>query len=128
MNFVAAAGEFNVEDYKYACRVTITAQEILVDNASYPTPRIEENSHRYRPLGLGSANLGCMRMNRDAAYQIPKDGVPTDVLEASRRLFDEALELGREHGYRNAQISLLAPTATISFMMDCDTTGIEADI
>ncbi|MEX1170857.1 MAG: hypothetical protein WEE50_12005, partial [Chloroflexota bacterium] len=185
MKFVGQDGEFNVEDYKYACRVTITAQEILVDNASYPTPRIEENSHKFRPLGLGYANLGALLMSRglaydgdrgrnfaaaltaimtaeayrqsaviardhggpfveyrkneepflrvigmhrDAAYQIPKDGVPTDVLEASRRLFDEALELGREHGYRNAQISLLAPTGTIAFMMDCDTTGVEPDI
>ncbi|MDO8486073.1 MAG: vitamin B12-dependent ribonucleotide reductase, partial [Candidatus Limnocylindrales bacterium] len=185
MKFVRQDGEFDVDDYRYACRVTITAQEILVDNASYPTPRIEENSHKFRPLGLGYANLGALLMSRglaydgdrgrnfaaaltaimtaeayrqsaiiardhggpfleyrkneepflrvigmhrDAAYQIPEEGVPTDVLEASRRLFDEALELGREHGYRNAQISLLAPTGTISFMMDCDTTGIEPDI
>jgi ribonucleoside-diphosphate reductase alpha chain len=185
MKFVRPDGEFDVDDYRYACRVTITAQEILVDNASYPTPRIEENSHRFRPLGLGYANLGALLMSRglaydgdkgrnfaaaltaimtaeayrqsaviardhggpfaeypkneepflrvigkhrDAAYQIPEDGVPTEVLEASRRLFDEALELGREHGYRNAQISLLAPTGTIAFMMDCDTTGVEPDI
>ncbi len=185
MKFVREDGEFDVDDYRYACRLTITAQEILVDNASYPTPRIEENSHKFRPLGLGYANLGALLMSRglaydsdrgrnfaaaltaimtaeayhqsaviardhggpffeyrkneepflrvigmhrDAAYQIPKEGVPTDVLEASRRLFDEALELGREHGYRNAQISLLAPTGTIAFMMDCDTTGIEPDI
>ncbi len=185
MKFVGTDGEFDVDDYRYACRVTITAQEILVDNASYPTPRIEENSHKFRPLGLGYANLGALLMSRglaydsdrgrnfaaaltaimtaeayrqsatiardhggpffeyrkneepflrvigmhrDAAYQISEEGVPTDVLEASRRLSDEALELGREHGYRNAQISLLAPTGTIAFMMDCDTTGIEPDI
>ncbi len=185
MKFVRHDGEFDVDDYRYACRVTITAQEILVDNASYPTPRIEENSHKFRPLGLGYANLGALLMSRglaydsdrgrnfaavltaimtaeayrqsaiiardhggpffeyrkneepflrvigmhrDAAYQIPEEGVPTDVLEASRRLFDETLELGREHGYRNAQISLLAPTGTIAFMMDCDTTGVEPDI
>ena len=164
MKFVRPDGEFDVEDYRYACRLTITAQEILVDNASYPTPRIEENSHKFRPLGLGYANLGALLMSRglaydgdkgrnfaaaltsimtaeayrqsaiiardhggpfaeyrkneepflrvigmhrDAAYQISKDGVPTDLLETSRRLCDEALELGREHGYRNAQISLL---------------------
>jgi len=185
MKFVRPDGEFDVDDYRYACRLTITAQEILVDNASYPTPRIEENSHKFRPLGLGYANLGALLMSRglaydsdrgrnfaaaltaimtaeaylqsaiiardhggpfleyrkneepflrvigmhrDAAHQIPEEGVPTDVLEASRRLFDEALELGREYGYRNAQISLLAPTGTIAFMMDCDTTGIEPDI
>ncbi len=185
MKFVDADGEFNVEDYKDACRVTIAAQEILVDNAGYPTPRIEENSHRFRPLGLGYANLGAllmsrglaydsdegrnfaaaltsimtaeayrqsaitardhggpfleyqaneapflrvMAMHRDAAYQIPTEGVPADVLEQAHRISDEALELGREHGYRNAQISLLAPTGTIAFMMDCDTTGVEPDI
>ena len=185
MKFVRQDGEFDVDDYRYACRLTITAQEILVDNASYPTPRIEENSHKFRPLGLGYANLGALLMSRglaydsdrgrnfaaaltaimtaeayrqsaiiardhggpfleyrkneepflrvigmhrDAAYQIPEEGVPTDLLEASRRLSDEALELGREHGYRNAQISLLAPTGTIAFMMDCDTTGVEPDI
>ncbi|MBI2763766.1 MAG: vitamin B12-dependent ribonucleotide reductase [Chloroflexi bacterium] len=185
MKFVDADGEFNVEDYKYACRVTITAQEILVDNAGYPTPRIEENSHKFRPLGLGYANLGAllmsrglaydsdagrnfaaaltsimtaeayhqsaviardhggpfveyqkneapflrvMGMHRDAAYKIPTEGVPADVLEQAHRISDAALELGREHGYRNAQISLLAPTGTIAFMMDCDTTGVEPDI
>jgi ribonucleoside-diphosphate reductase alpha chain len=185
MKFVDEDGEFNVEDYKYACRVTITAQEILVDNAGYPTPKIEENSHRFRPLGLGYANLGALLMSRglaydsdegrnfaaaltsimtaaayhqsaviardhggpfveheknrepflrvigmhrDAAYQIQTEGVPAEVLEQAHRTSDAALELGREHGYRNAQISLLAPTGTIAFMMDCDTTGVEPDI
>jgi ribonucleoside-diphosphate reductase alpha chain len=185
MKFVREDGEFDVEAYRYAARLTITAQEILVDNASYPTPRIEENSHRFRPLGLGYANLGALLMSRglaydsdegrnfaaaltaimhgeayrqssivardhggpfieyrkneapflrvvgkhrDAAYQIPEEGVPADLLEASRRVFDEALELGREHGYRNAQVTVLAPTGTIAFMMDCDTTGVEPDI
>jgi ribonucleoside-diphosphate reductase alpha chain len=66
--------------------------------------------------------------HRHAAYQLSKEGVPTDVLEASRKVFDEALELGRENGYRNAQVTVLAPTGTIAFMMDCDTTGIEPDI
>jgi ribonucleoside-diphosphate reductase alpha chain len=185
MKFVREDGEFDVEAYRYAAKLTITAQEILVDNASYPTPRIEENSHRFRPLGLGYANLGALLMSRGlaydsqegrdyaaaltaimhgeayrqsaviardhggpfseykknekpflrviakhraAAYAIPKDGVPADLLEASRLVYDEALELGREHGYRNAQVTVLAPTGTIAFMMDCDTTGIEPDI
>jgi ribonucleoside-diphosphate reductase alpha chain len=185
LKFVDANGEFDVEAYRYACRLTITAQEILVDNAGYPTPKIEENSHKFRPLGIGYANLGALLMSRglaydsdagrnfagaltaimtaetykqsaviardhggpfleydknhepflrvigkhrDAAYEIPKEGVPTAVLEAARSLWDEALEHGRESGYRNAQISLLAPTGTIAFMMDCDTTGIEPDI
>src|SRR5437773_3220181 len=158
LKFVDADGEFDVEAYGYAARLTITAQEILVDNASYPTVRIEENSHKFRPLGLGYANLGALLMSRGlaydsvqgrnfaaaltaimhgeayrqssviardhggpfleyepnrtpflrvigkhrhAAYQLSKEGVPAAVLEASRKVFDEALELGRKHGYRN---------------------------
>ena len=185
MKFVGDDGEFDVEAYRFAAKVTITAQEILVDNASYPTPRIEENSHKFRPLGLGYANLGALLMSRglaydsdegrnyaaaltaimhgeayrqssviardhggpfvaydenrapflrvigkhrEAAYQIPTKGVPADMLEQAHRVFDEALELGRDHGYRNAQVTVLAPTGTIAFMMDCDTTGVEPDI
>ncbi|HEY7937749.1 MAG TPA: vitamin B12-dependent ribonucleotide reductase [Candidatus Limnocylindrales bacterium] len=186
MQFVREDGEFDVESYRYAARLTITAQEILVDNASYPTPRIEENSHRFRPLGLGYANLGALLMSRglaydsdegrnyaaaltaimhgeayrqsaviardhggpfndypinrapflrvigkhrDAAYRIPADqAVPADMIEAARAVFDDALDLGQEHGYRNAQVTVLAPTGTIAFMMDCDTTGVEPDI
>src|SRR5690349_995837 len=185
MKFVDADGEFDVDSYRYAARLTITAQEILVDNASYPTPRIEENSHKFRPLGLGYANLGALLMSRglaydsdegrnfaaaltavmhgeayrqsavvardhggpfwaydenrapflrvinkhrDAAYKIPSAGVPRDVGRAARAVYDEALELGEKHGYRNAQVTVLAPTGTIAFMMDCDTTGVEPDI
>ncbi len=185
MKFVREDGEFDVEAFTFAAKVTITAQEILVDNASYPTPKIEENSHRFRPLGLGYANLGALLMNRglaydsevgrnyaaaitalmhgeayrqssviardhggafveydvnrepflrviekhrDAAYAISEEGVPTEMLEAARRTYDETLQLGREHGYRNAQVTVLAPTGTIAFMMDCDTTGVEPDI
>jgi ribonucleoside-diphosphate reductase alpha chain len=185
MKFVGPDGEFDVDAYRFAAKVTITAQEILVDNASYPTPRIEENSHKFRPLGLGYANLGALLMSRglaydsdegrnyaaaltaimhgeaykqssiiardhggpffaydenrepflrviakhrDAAYQISSKGVPAEMLEQAHQVFDEALELGRDHGYRNAQVTVLAPTGTIAFMMDCDTTGIEPDI
>jgi len=185
MKFVREDGEFDVEDYRYAARLTITAQEILVDNASYPTPKIEENSHKFRPLGLGYANLGALlmsrglaydsdegrnfaaaltaimhgeayrqssvvardhggpfaeyevnrnpflrviRKHRDASYQIPSQGVPQDLQDNARKVFDEALELGEQYGYRNAQVTVLAPTGTIAFMMDCDTTGIEPDI
>jgi ribonucleoside-diphosphate reductase alpha chain len=186
MKFVRDDGEFDVEAFRYACRLTITAQEILVDNAGYPTPPIAENSHRFRPLGLGYANLGALLMNRglaydspegqayagaitsvmtaeaygqsaiiardhggpfleyrkneepflrviekhrDAAHGIPdKAGLPTDLHRAARDIWDETLILGRASGFRNAQTSLLAPTGTISFMMDCDTTGIEPDI
>ena len=165
--------------------MTITAQEILIDNASYPTAKIEENSHRFRPLGLGYANLGALLMNRglaydsdeghnyagaitalmhgeayrqssivardhggafvdydlnrepflqiiakhrDAAYALPTDGVPQAMLDNVRQLYDEVLELGTANGFRNAQVTVLAPTGTIAFMMDCDTTGIEPDI
>ncbi|MEI7744990.1 MAG: vitamin B12-dependent ribonucleotide reductase [Chloroflexota bacterium] len=185
MKFVMADGEFDVDAFRFAAKVTITAQEILVDNASYPTVKIEENSHRYRPLGLGYANLGALLMNRglaydsdegrayagaitalmhgeayrqssviardhggafveydvnresflrvirkhrDAAYTLPETGVPQAMLENARNLYDEVLELGEQNGYRNAQVTVLAPTGTIAFMMDCDTTGIEPDI
>jgi ribonucleoside-diphosphate reductase alpha chain len=185
MKFVRDDGEFDVDAYRFAARVTITAQEILVDNASYPTPKIEENSHRFRPLGLGYANLGALLMSRglaydsdegrayaaaltaimtgeayrqsaaiardhggpfldyktneapflrviakhrDAAYAIPEAEAPRDLIEAARSTWDGALELGTQHGYRNSQVTVLAPTGTIAFMMDCDTTGIEPDI
>jgi ribonucleoside-diphosphate reductase alpha chain len=68
-----------------------------------------------------------MRMHRDAAYRIDGDGIKGELLEATRRSWDEAVELGEAHGYRNAQATVLAPTGTISFLMDCDTTGIEPD-
>ncbi len=185
MKFVNADGEFDPEAYRYAAKLTITAQEILVDNASYPTPRIEENSHKFRPLGLGYANLGALLMSRglaydsdegrnyaaaltaimhgeaykqssiiardhggpfvefkkneqpflrvigkhrDAAYRITPRGVPQDLLDNAKAVYDEALELGKKYGYRNAQVTVLAPTGTIAFMMDCDTTGVEPDI
>ncbi len=185
MKFVNADGEFDPEAYRYAAKLTLTAQEILVDNASYPTPRIEENSHKFRPLGLGYANLGALLMSRGlaydsdegrnfaatltaimhgeaykqsaiiardhggpfvsykeneapflrvikkhrtAAYQIPTNGVPKDLLRHATEVYDQALQLGEQYGYRNAQVTVLAPTGTIAFMMDCDTTGVEPDI
>ena len=185
MKFVQEDGEFDVDAFRFAAKVTITAQEILVDNASYPTVKIEENSHRFRPLGLGYANLGALLMNRglaydsdegrnyagaitalmhgeafrqssviardhggafvdydinresflrviakhrDAAYTLPETGVPQPMLANARQLYDEVLALGETNGYRNAQVTVLAPTGTIAFMMDCDTTGIEPDI
>jgi ribonucleoside-diphosphate reductase alpha chain len=186
MKFVRDDGEFDVEGFRYASRLTITAQEILVDNAGYPTPAITHNSHLFRPLGLGYANLGALLMNRglaydssegqayaaaitsvmtaeayrqsaiiardhggpfaeyrknekpflrviekhrDAAHGIPdKQSVPADLHRAARDIWDETLILGQANGFRNAQTTLLAPTGTIAFMMDCDTTGIEPDI
>ncbi len=176
-------GTFDVERYRRAAAIFITAQEILVDHASYPTPAIAENSHRYRPLGLGYANLGSllmsmghpydsdagrgicgaltallngqaylsssqiaadvgpfagykenekpmlrvMQMHRDAVEKIDA-ACPVYLRNAARQVWNECLESGRKHGYRNAQATVLAPTGTIAFMMDCDTTGIEPDI
>ncbi len=184
MKFRTSNGEFNVESFKHAVGITITAQEIFVDNASYPTPAIEKNSHDYRPLGLGYANLGALLMARGLAYdsdsgreyaaaitslmcgeayaqsarisehtgpfngyainreqmigvmnkhsihadRISHDYVPNELWEASSRSWTDAIELGKVHGYRNGQATVLAPTGTIGFMMDCDTTGVEPDI
>ena len=183
MKFRRPDGVFDVERFKHACRIYFIAQEILVDHASYPTKRIAENSHRFRPLGLGYANLGTLMMtaglpydsdaarglcgaitailhgaanrtsselaaavgpfdgytaNRDpmlGVMQMHRDAVdaidpacPAYLTDAARKLWDEVLDQGRRHGFRNAQATVLAPTGTISFMMDCDTTGIEPDI
>jgi ribonucleoside-diphosphate reductase alpha chain len=184
MKFRKEDGEFDTEAFKAACRTMITAQEILVDNASYPTPAIDRNSHDYRPLGLGYANLGVLLMDRglpydsDAgrafaaaitalmhgeayaqsarvasamgpfagyaknaepmlrvidkhrqhAHMIDSTLVPKDLLREVLTVWDEAYALGAQHGYRNSQVTVLAPTGTIGFMMDCDTTGIEPDI
>src|SRR4051812_22241949 len=210
MKFTAPSGAFDVEAYRHAVDILITAQEILVDNAGYPTESIMRNSHDYRPLGLGYANLGALlmaaglpydsdagrdyascvtaimcgeaylqsskiaelceplvpateptrkglaennlgekvtpgaacpgwyinrepfldviRMHRASVNNINKNNVPANVLEASKACWDEALAHGEKHGYRNSQVTVLAPTGTIGFMMDCDTTGIEPDL
>jgi ribonucleoside-diphosphate reductase alpha chain len=184
MKFLNEDGSIDVESYRHAVHMTITAQEILVGNASYPTERIGKNSEDFRPLGLGYANLGALLMargvpydspegrdlaacitavmtgeayaqsarmarevgpfngfavnrrpmlrviakHREAAYNIPSDTVEADLVTAARRAWDEAHELGAKHGYRNGQATVLAPTGTIGFMMDCDTTGVEPDI
>lgn len=183
MKFVDAEGSFDVKRFTAACRLFFIAQEILVDHASYPTAQIAENSHLYRPLGLGYSNLGSVIMSSGAAYdsdaayglcgsitallhgaanltstelaaavgpfegyannrepflrvmQMHRSAVseinnagPRHLKDAARELWDEVLSKGRERGFRNAQATVLAPTGTISFMMDCDTTGIEPDI
>jgi len=197
MKFRRADGVFEVERFKAAVRLFITAQEILVDNASYPTAPIAENSHLFRTLGLGYANLGSLIMSyglpydsddgralagaltaimtghayeqsaelagvlgpfagyrdarcahvrkpagrdnvesmlgvvaqhRSAVEQITPSREFADLKEAARQCWDRALARGREVGYRNAQVTVLAPTGTIAFLMDCDTTGIEPDI
>jgi len=183
MKFMKPDGTFDVERFKAAVRVYITAQEIIVDNASYPTTVIAKNSHIYRTLGLGYANLGgllmslglpydseegrsiaaaltaimhchayqqsaeiaghmgpfydyernkesmleVIGMHRDAAHRI-SPLCPAYLRDAARQCADASLELGKQHGYRNAQVTVLAPTGTIGFMMDCDTTGVEPDI
>ncbi|MGA2356201.1 MAG: vitamin B12-dependent ribonucleotide reductase, partial [Terriglobales bacterium] len=204
----APNGTFDVEAYRHAVDITITAQEILVDNAGYPTEIIGKNSHDYRPLGLGYANLGALlmaaglpydsdggrdyaacvtaimcgeaylqssriaeqcqpltpitdtvqtrlgvtksedmpgaacpgwyinrepfldviRMHRASVNNINNKNVPASLFEASKQCWDEALSHGEKFGYRNSQVTVLAPTGTIGFMMDCDTTGIEPDL
>ncbi len=197
MKFKKEDGTFDIERYKAAVRIYITAQELLVDNASYPTKEIAENSHIFRTLGLGFANLGSLIMSYGLAYDsdegralagaltsimtgeayeqsadiagcsgpfagyrdarcsgvsktVKKDNVESmlgviklhrnavEEIQAStdfaylkdeaRRTWDRALEKGKKHGYRNAQVTVLAPTGTIAFLMDCDTTGVEPDI
>ncbi len=183
VKFLRADGSFDIEGYRHACRIFITAQEILVDHSSYPTETIAKNSHDYRPLGLGYANLGTllmlkgipydsdtgrswagaltaimcgegyaqsareakitgpfagfeknrepmlkvMRMHRDATREIPMSPGAAPLIQAAREVWDEAVELGQLHGYRNAQATVLAPTGTIGLLMDCDTTGVEPD-
>ncbi len=225
----APNGTFDVEAYRHAVDILITAQEILVDNAGYPTEAIMRNSHDYRPLGLGYANLGALlmaaglpydsdsgrdyaacvtaimcgeaylqsskiaeqcqpltpatetvatrlgmtrvgtghvgtdafvrpaseastpaetmpggacpgwyinrepfldviRMHRASVNNINKSNVPSPLYESSKQCWDEALAQGEKHGYRNSQVTVLAPTGTIGFMMDCDTTGVEPDL
>jgi len=211
----APNGTFEVEAYRHAVDILITAQEIIVDNAGYPTEMIMKNSHDYRPLGLGYANLGALlmacglpydsdggrdyaacvtaimcgeaylqssriaelcpplvpateptkkglgdtnlgsnvsgsptmpggacpgfyinrepfldviRMHRASVNNINKTNVPSALFEGSKACWDEALAHGEKHGYRNSQVTVLAPTGTIGFFMDCDTTGIEPDL
>jgi ribonucleoside-diphosphate reductase alpha chain len=100
MKFVRDDGEFDVEAYEYACRLTITAQEIIVDNAGYPTPRIEENSHRFRPLGLGYANLGALLMSRGLAYDSPEGQNYAAALTAimTGEAYRQSAVVARDHG------------------------------
>ena len=184
MKFSEKNGRFDIEAFRKAVDITITAQEIIVGFASYPTKKIEINSYDYRPLGLGYANLGAllmsqgiaydsdygrdyaaaisaimtgeaylqsakisgelgpcagfdvnskpfldvMRMHRDAVRRIKRNNVPGEMYDAAWQVWSDAVDLGVLHGYRNAQATVLAPTGTIGFMMDCDTTGIEPDL
>jgi len=184
MKFADENGRFDIESFRKAVDVTITAQEIIVGFASYPTKKIEINSFDYRPLGLGYANLGAllmsqgmaydsdagrdysaaitaimtgeaylqsakiagevgpcagyehnrepflnvMRMHRDSVKNITRANIPGEMYDAAWNVWSDAVDLGEAKGYRNAQASVLAPTGTIGFMMDCDTTGVEPDL
>ncbi len=184
MKFRADDGSFDVDGFKRAVRLFVIAQEILVDNGSYPDKAIAVNSHLYRPLGLGYANLGSVvmslalpydsdqartlaaaisaimtgtayatsveiasakgpfeefdknsdamlrviNMHRQHAYDIPESHCPDYLRNAAKDAWDQALDAGSKVSFRNAQATVLAPTGTIGFMMDCDTTGIEPDI
>ena len=184
MKFKKSNGGFDVEAFRHAVDTLIVAQEILVDNASYPTGRIAQNSHDYRPLGLGFANLGALlmsmgvaydsdagravagaitstmcgqayltsariaevtggfpgyeknrepfleviRMHRDASRKIDGALIEEPLWQGAQRCWDGAYEMGRRHGYRNGQVTVIAPTGTIGFMMDCDTTGVEPEL
>jgi ribonucleoside-diphosphate reductase alpha chain len=185
MKFADKDGRFEIESFRKAVDVTITAQEIIVGFASYPTKKIEANSFAYRPLGLGYANLGALLMSQGIAYDSdhgrdyaaaitammtgeaylqsakiagelgpvrrlrdqsqtiprrhahasrfgqanqPEQHSRSEMHDAAWTIWSDAVDLGVLHGYRNSQASVLAPTGTIGFMMDCDTTGIEPDL
>src|SRR6267142_2677585 len=184
IKFQSEDGTYNFDRFRRAVDICFTGQEILVSNASYPTPAIAKNSEALRPLGLGYANLGALLMSmglaydsdegrrfaggitaimtgrafsqsarmaqvkgpfsqygknrepmlrvmekhRAAAHQLSTSPETAEVVEAARVTWDEAVKLGRAHGYRNAQATVLAPTGTIGLMMDCDTTGIAPDL
>ncbi|MEE8471443.1 MAG: vitamin B12-dependent ribonucleotide reductase, partial [Dehalococcoidia bacterium] len=183
MKFVKEEGRFDIEAFRRAVQTMILAQEIIVDNSSYPTPEITRVRHEFRTLGLGYANLGALLMagglpydsdqarslsaaitavmtgqayltsaeiaeqmgafagfeknrittmrvmhkHREALSGIDSALVPMDLLHSAMEVWDQAIVKGSEHGYRNAQVTLLAPTGTIAFMMDCDTTGVEPE-
>jgi ribonucleoside-diphosphate reductase alpha chain len=184
MKFVDKKGTFDIKTFEHVVRLYITAQEIMVDRASYPTEEITSNSHAYRPLGLGYANLGAlimrmgfaydsdegrayagaitslmtgtayktsqelakvkgsfdgyadnkecmldvMKMHRDAVRDIDSDLAPDHMVTAAAKTWDGVVDHAGRNGFRNAQVTVLAPTGTIGFMMDCDTTGVEPDI
>ena len=182
--FYSEDSGFDTEKFCQAVELSIVAQEIIVEHSSYPTPKITQNSHDYRPLGLGYANLGALLMSMGLPYdsesgrnmaasitslmcghayftsaklaksrsafpgfeknrssfmnvinkhfeharKITGDNIATTIATAATDSWSKAIETGEEFGFRNAQVTVLAPTGTIAFMMDCDTTGIEPDI
>ncbi len=184
LKYLRDDGVFDTESFRRAVDIIILAQDILVDNSSYPTAEITANAHAFRELGLGYANLGALLMSlglpydsdagrayatavtalmsgegylqstrvaeataafagfevnrqpmlrvlnkhRSHAYKISPSHVPLDLLTAAREAWDQTCGEAEKYGVKNSQISVLAPTGTIAFMMDCDTTGVEPDI
>jgi len=184
LKYLRDDGVFDTESFLRAVDIISLAQDMLVDNSSYPTAEIAANAHAFRELGLGYANLGALLMSlglpydsdagrayaaavtalmsgegylqsarnaaatgafdgfevnrqpmlrvlnkhRSHAYKISPSHVPLDLLTAAREAWDQACGEAEKYGVKNSQISVLAPTGTIAFMMDCDTTGVEPDI
>jgi ribonucleoside-diphosphate reductase alpha chain len=184
LKYLREDGVFDTEAFRRAVDIVVLAQDILVDNSSYPTAEITANAHAFRELGLGYANLGALLMtlglpydsdagrayasavtalmsgqgylqstrnaaatgsfagfevnrqpmlrvlnkHRSHAYKISPAHVPLDLLTAAREAWDGTCAEAEKNGIKNSQISVLAPTGTIAFMMDCDTTGVEPDI
>jgi len=184
LKYLREDGVFDTESFRRAVDIIILAQDILIDNSSYPTAEITANAHAFRELGLGYANLGALLMSlglpydsdagrsyaaaitalmsgegylqstriaaatgtfagyevnrppmlrvlnkhRSHAYKISPSQVPLDLLTAAREVWDQTCAEAEKSGVKNSQISVLAPTGTIAFMMDCDTTGVEPDI
>ncbi len=179
--------KFDIEKFKHTIKLTAIAQDLNVDNSSYPTRKIAENSHKFRPLGMGYANLGSlimslglpydsdearaiaasitalmtgtvyqtstemaekigtfeefeknrepmlgvMNMHKDALKNIQRDKLPNgleNILDEAEKVWDNVIERGDKYGFRNAQATVLAPTGTIGFIMDCDTKGVEPEI
>jgi ribonucleoside-diphosphate reductase alpha chain len=184
LKYLREDGVFDTESFRRAVDIVILAQDILIDNSSYPTAEITANAHAFRELGMGYANLGALLMtlglpydsdggrayaaavtalmsgegylqsarnaaatgtfagfevnrqpmlrvlnkHRSQAYKLSPSHVPLDLLTAAREAWDQTCAEAEEFGVKNSQISVLAPTGTIAFMMDCDTTGVEPDI
>jgi ribonucleoside-diphosphate reductase alpha chain len=184
LKYLREDGVFDTQAFRRAVDIVILAQDILIDNSSYPTPEITANAQAFRELGMGYANLGALLMSlglpydsdagrayaaavtalmsgegylqssrnaaatgafagyevnrqpmlrvlnkhRSAAYKISPSHVPLDLLTAAREAWDSTCAEAEQNGVKNSQISVLAPTGTIAFMMDCDTTGVEPDI
>jgi len=184
MKFVDSEAKFDADAFRKAVSIMITAQEILIDNAGYPTTKIAETSYDFRPLGIGYANMGTLLMTKglpydsdegralagaitaimtgeafatsaeiarivgpfkgfaanqepmsrvvrhhqDALRSINPELISKNLLGTAHKIWEEAVDKGDQWGYRNSQVSVLAPTGTIAFMMDCDTTGIEPDL